>query len=99
MAEPHDAPRRASEVRACVRGGDFKRAFDLMHDFALEFFGPERADEVCVMSGSFHALAVYERKGEMGIDDLMTRRNRLAANLLALLRELSEALEREVAHG
>lgn len=99
MAEPYDAPRRAEDVRGCVAGGDAKRALELLLDFANEFFGAEQADEVRVMSASFRDLASFHRQGEISTDELLSKRSRLNRNLLALLRELMERLEQEVAHA
>lgn len=98
MAESHDAPRRAQQVRDCVGLGDHKRAFELMLDFANEFFGAEQADEVLVMSGTMRDLISFHRQGEISTEDLLQKRSKLNRNLLALLRELMDRLGEAAAH-
>lgn len=93
MAEPHDAPRRAEEIRACVFRNDIKRACELMLDFAGEFFGAEQADDVRLISMQLREIETREVKGEISMDEAIPRRTKSVRNMLALLRELLERLQ------
>lgn len=99
MAEPHDAPRRAEEVRACVFRNDIKRACDLMLDFASEFCGAEKADDVRLISMQLRELETREDKGDIGLDEALPRRTKHVRNMLALLRDLLAELQSGAAHA
>jgi len=99
MIEPHEAPRRAREIRKLVAVNDVPAAVNNLLDFIYDFSSGEDVDEVTVLSMRLHNLNDDQRKRVVERQAANDERARLMLDMLGLMRQVEDKLQQQVGHG
>jgi Effector-associated domain 11 len=99
MIQPHEAPRRALEIRKLVATNDVPGAVNRLMDFINEFSTREHLDEVTVLSMRLSSLDEDMRRRMIERQAAQDERARLMLDMLALMRSVEDRLLREVGHA
>lgn len=98
MSDSHDFVRRSAEIRHLVATSDMSAALRKAMDLVRDFSSREHLDEVTVYHMTLMEIENAHRREELDFDAALTRKKKLALQLLSLVGTV-ESLLIEVGHA